>query len=221
MNRVSVIVVAAGEGKRFGFAKQFALIKEKSVLDWCLEKFEAHKQVTDIILVLKEKTKKERFLKRYRKIAAVARGGRKRQDSVMSGFNQINPKKTEIVLVHDGVRPLVEEDLISRVIEAVRTKGAVVPAIPVKDTIKVVEGHKVSRTLDREKLFRIQTPQGFLYSILKKALYKAKEENFYGNDEASLVERVGETVSIVQGDSKNIKITTPEDLRILEAFYES
>ncbi|NQT80540.1 MAG: 2-C-methyl-D-erythritol 4-phosphate cytidylyltransferase [Candidatus Aminicenantes bacterium] len=221
MNRVSVIVVAAGEGKRFGFAKQFALIKEKSVLDWCLEKFEVHEQVTDIILVLKEKTKEERFLKRYRKIAAVARGGRKRQDSVLSGFNQINPKKTEIVLVHDGVRPLVEEDLISRVIEATRTKGAVVPAIPVKDTIKLVEGQEVSRTLDRDKLFRIQTPQGFLYSILKKALNKAKEENFYGNDEASLVERVGETVSIIQGDSKNIKITTPEDLKILEAFYES
>lgn len=221
MNRVSVIVVAAGEGKRFGFAKQFALIKEKSVLDWCLEKFEIHEQVTDIILVLKEKTKEERFLKRYRKIVAVARGGRKRQDSVLSGFNQINPKKTEIVLVHDGVRPLVEEDLISRIIEAARTKGAVVPAIPVKDTIKLVEGQEVSRTLDREKLFRIQTPQGFLYSILKKALDKAKEENFYGNDEASLVERAGGRVSIIQGDSKNIKITTPEDLRILEAFYES
>lgn len=221
MNSASVIVVAAGEGKRFGFAKQFALIKEKSVLDRCLEKFEAHKQVTDIILVLKEKTKMESFQERYRKIAAVAKGGRKRQDSVLSGFNQINPKKTEIVLVHDGVRPLVEEDLISRVIDAARTNGAVVPAIPVKDTIKVVEGQKVSRTLDRDKLFRIQTPQGFLYSILKKALDKAKKENFYGNDEASLVERVGGSVSIIQGDPKNIKITTPEDLRILEAFYES
>lgn len=220
MKRVSVIVVAAGEGKRFGFSKQFALVKEKSVLDRCLEKFEVHEQVTEIILVLKGGPQKGEFIKRYRKVVAVARGGRERQDSVLSGFNQIDPEKAEVVLVHDGVRPLVGEDLISRVIEATLTKGAVVPAIPVEDTIKLVEGQEVSRTLDRTGLFRVQTPQGFFYSILKAALDKAKEENFYGTDEAFLVERTGKKVSIIQGDPKNIKITTPEDLKIAEAFLE-
>jgi 2-C-methyl-D-erythritol 4-phosphate cytidylyltransferase len=113
---------------------------------------------------------------------------------------------------------LVSEDLIDRVIEAAREAGAAVPAIPVEDTIKLVEGDEVSRTLDRERLFRVQTPQGFSYPVLKAALDKATEESFYGTDEASLVERIGRKVFVVQGDPKNIKITTPEDLRIAEAF---
>ena len=220
MSEVYAIIVAAGEGKRFGFSKQFALLRGKSVLDRCLEKFEAHKKVKAIVLVLKDETQKEKYLKRYRKIAVVTSGGKRRQDSVLSGFRQIDPEKAEIILVHDGVRSLVSEDLIDRVIEATLERGAAVPVIPVEDTIKLVEGKEVSRTLNRTKLFRVQTPQGFFYTILKTALEKAREENFYGTDEASLVERIGKKVSIVQGDLKNIKITTPEDLRIAEALLE-
>ncbi len=220
MSEVTVIIVAAGEGRRFGFSKQFALLGGKSVLDRCLEMFEAHKKVEAIVLVLKDVGLKKEYLKRYRKIVAVAKGGKRRQDSVFSGFRQIDPEKAEIVLVHDGVRSLVSEDLIDRVIEATREAGAAVPAIPVEDTIKLVEGGEVSRTLDREKLFRVQTPQGFSYPILKAALDKAREENFYGTDEASLAERIGKKVFVVQGDPKNIKITTPEDLRIAEVFIE-
>ena len=220
MSEVYAIIVAAGEGKRFGFSKQFALLRGKSVLDRCLEKFEAHKKVAAVVLVLKDVTLKKKYLKRYKKVVAVAKGGKRRQDSVFSGFRQIDPEKAEIVLVHDGVRSLVSEELIDRVIEATLERGAAVPAIPVEDTIKLVEGKEVSQTLDRAKLFRIQTPQGFFYPLLKTALDKAKKENFYGTDEASLVERIGKKVSIVQGDPKNIKITTPEDLRIAEALLE-
>jgi len=220
MSEVTAIIVAAGEGRRFGFSKQFALLGGKSVLDQCLEIFEAHKKVAAIVLVLKDVSLKKEYLKRYRKIVAVAKGGKRRQDSVFSGFRQIDPEKAEIVLVHDGVRSLVSEDLIDRVIEAAREAGAAVPAIPVEDTIKLVEGDEVSRTLDREKLFRVQTPQGFSYLILKAALDKAKEENFYGTDEASLAERIGKKVVVVQGDHKNIKITALEDLKIAEAFLE-
>lgn len=220
MSEVTAIIVAAGEGRRFGFSKQFALLGGKPVLDRCLEMFEAHKKVEAIVLVLKDVSLKTEYLKRYRKIVAVAQGGKRRQDSVFSGFRQIDPEKAEIVLVHDGVRSLVSEDLIDRVIEAAREAGAAVPAIPVEDTIKLVEGDEVSRTLDREKLFRVQTPQAFSYGILKAALDKAKEENFYGTDEASLAERIGKKVVVVQGDHKNIKITTPEDLKIAEAFLE-
>jgi 2-C-methyl-D-erythritol 4-phosphate cytidylyltransferase len=218
MSKVTAIIVAAGEGMRFGFSKQFALLGGKPVLDRCLDIFEAHKKVTAIVLVLKEVGPKKEYLKRYKKIVAVVEGGKRRQDSVLSGFRQIDPEKAEIILVHDGVRSLVSEDLIDRVIEATREAGAAVPAIPVEDTIKLVEGDEVSRTLDRERLFRVQTPQGFSHPILKAALDKATEDIFYGTDEASLVERTGKKVFVVQGDPKNIKITTPEDIRVAEAF---
>jgi 2-C-methyl-D-erythritol 4-phosphate cytidylyltransferase len=220
MSKVTAIIVAAGEGKRFGFSKQFALLGRKSVLDRCLEIFEAHRKVAAIVLVLKDVGLKNEYLKRYRKMVAVAKGGKRRQDSVLSGFRQVDPEKAEIVLVHDGVRSLVSDNLIDRVIEATRKAGAAVPAIPLEDTIKLVEGGEVSRTLDRDQLVRVQTPQGFSYPILKAALDKAKEENFYGTDEASLAERIGKKVIVVQGDHKNIKITTPEDLKIAEAFLE-
>jgi 2-C-methyl-D-erythritol 4-phosphate cytidylyltransferase len=220
MSKVTAIIVAAGEGKRFGFSKQFALLGGKSVLDRCLEIFDADKKVAAIVLVLKDLGLKNEYLKRYRKITAVAKGGKRRQDSVLSGFRQVDPEKAEIVLVHDGVRSLVSENLIDRVIEAAQKAGAAVPAVLVEDTIKLVKGDEVSRTLDREQLVRVQTPQGFSYQILKAALDKAKEENFYGTDEASLAERIGKKVIVVQGDHKNIKITTPEDLKIAEAFLE-
>jgi 2-C-methyl-D-erythritol 4-phosphate cytidylyltransferase len=220
MSKVTAIIVAAGEGKRFGFSKQFALLGRKSVLDRCLEIFEGHRKVAAIVLVLKDVGLKNEYLKRYRKMVAVVKGGKRRQDSVLSGFRQVDPEKAEIVLVHDGVRSLVSDNLIDRVIEATRKAGAAVPAIPLEDTIKLVEGDEVSRTLDRDQLVRVQTPQGFSYPILKAALDKAKDENFYGTDEASLAERIGKKVIVVQGDHKNIKITTPEDLKIAEAFLE-
>ena len=222
MKRASTIaiVVAAGEGRRFGFSKQFALLREKPILEWCLDKFEAHEQVKEIVLVLKDETRKEKLLKRYRKIRAVAEGGKKRQDSVLAGFNQIDPEMVEIVLVHDGVRPLVASDLISRVIDRTLEQGAAVPIIPVEDTIKRIEGKLVSQTLDRSRLFRVQTPQGFSYSVLREALDSARETGFYGTDEATLVERIGKKVSVVKGDPRNIKITTSLDLRLAEALLE-
>jgi len=220
MNRVSAIIVAAGEGRRFGAAKQFALLKGKTVLDRCLEKFEEHRTVDSIILVLSPDRSGEEYLDRYRKIASIARGGAKRQDSVCSGLSCVEAQETEIILVHDGVRPLVGQDLIDRIITATREKGAVVPVIPVEDTIKNVEAHKVIRTEDRKPLFRSQTPQGFIYPLLKEAFVLARRDNFDGTDEAALVERMGKDVFVIPGDRGNIKITTKEDLKIAEAFIE-
>lgn len=220
MSTVSVIIVAAGEGRRFGEAKQFAPLREKTVLDWSLEKFEAHEKVSEIILVLKDEKNKKIYLSRYRKLTAVVKGGEKRQDSVMAGLDQVEPRKGKIVLVHDAVRPLVEKDLISRVIEGAEKHGAAIPAIPSEDTIKIVEGERVIDTLERSKLFRIQTPQGFRYSILKEALKKAKEDGFYGTDEAALVERLEKRVFVAKGNEKNIKITSQVDLKIAEVFLE-
>lgn len=220
MKRVSVIVVAAGEGKRFGGAKSSALLRGKPILEWSLEAFEDHEDVAEVILVLRNDPRKNSYSERYPKIVSVAKGGEKRQDSVLSGFRQIDPTKAEIVLVHDGVRPLVSRELIGRIIQAVREKGAAIPVVPLKDTVKRVDGQEATQTLEREKFFRVQTPQGFYYSVLKAAFDHAEEDNFYGTDEAALVERTGKKVYVVQGDLKNIKITTPEDMKIAEAFIE-
>jgi 2-C-methyl-D-erythritol 4-phosphate cytidylyltransferase len=220
MDGVTAIIIAAGEGRRFGLAKQFALLKEKTVLDWCLERFEKHDAVDDIILVLGQVSENQEYCQRYKKVASVVRGGERRQDSVYSGLCCVDDLKTPIVLVHDGVRPLVGEDLIGRVVEATGKKGAVIPVLPVEDTIKRVEGERVIQTEDRRLLFRSQTPQGFSCSLLKEAFFRAREEGFYGTDEASLVERMGHEVFVIQGDPKNIKITTQDDLRVAEALIE-
>lgn len=220
MDRVTTIIVAAGEGKRFGQAKQFAPLRDKPVLDWCLEKFEKHPGVDNIILVISESHLSHDYSRKYEKITAVTKGGVKRQDSVYAGLDCVDEKETRIVLVHDGVRPLVGEDLIRRTIEAAGKKEAVVPVIPLEDTIKRVEGERIIQTKDRTNLFRSQTPQGFSCSLLKEAFISAKKDSFYGTDEASLVERLGKEVFVIQGDPKNIKITTRDDLKVAEVLIE-
>lgn len=220
MSRISAIVIAAGKGKRFGSSKQFVLLKGKPVLDHCLERLEAHKDISEIILVLRNKKIERRYLEHYSKISAIANGGRRRQDSVISGFNRIDQKNTDVVLVHDGVRPLITGDLLDRIIDAAQKKGAAVPIIPVEDTLKLVKGKDVLRTVARTGLFRVQTPQGFSCEVLKKALDKAIEDDYYGTDEAVLVERTGIEICAVEGDPRNIKVTTPDDIIIAEAFLE-
>jgi 2-C-methyl-D-erythritol 4-phosphate cytidylyltransferase len=220
MNKVTAIIVAAGAGQRFGAPKQFAPLKEKPVLEWSLGCFNSHVQVADIVLVLMSEIEKEEYIRRFPKISAVVAGGEHRQDSVRAGFGQIDPKKTSVVLVHDGVRPLVDHSLVSRIIAATRESGAVVPVVEIEDTVKAVEGRTVLRTVDRTQLRRVQTPQGFSYPILKDAFDRASEDNFFGTDEAALVERIGKNVVVVEGDPKNIKITTPEDIQIAEVYLE-
>lgn len=220
MRRVAAVILAAGEGRRFGAAKQFAVFREKLILDWSIEAFELHDSVDDIILVLPDEGEREKYLARFDKVSEVVRGGRRRQDSVVHGFERVNAEETRIVLVHDGVRPLVSRELISRVIEETQRNGAAIPAVPVEDTIKEGEQGRVVRTLDRGRLYRVQTPQGFSYSILEKALRQAQQEGYYASDEAGLVERLGYPVALVEGDPRNIKITTPTDLKIAEALSE-
>jgi 2-C-methyl-D-erythritol 4-phosphate cytidylyltransferase len=220
MNKVSAIIVAAGKGTRFGITKQFAQLKGKTILDWSLEKFEDHEAIDSIILVLGRDHSGEEYLSKYGKIAAIARGGERRQDSVCSGLSCVDTHETEIILVHDGARPLVGKDLIERVITATRLRGAVVPVVPVEDTIKRVEGKKVFHTEERGHFFRAQTPQGFSCSLLKEAFVHALRDDFVGTDEAVLVERMGRDVFVIPGDRRNLKITTKEDLQIAEALIE-
>jgi len=221
MKTVTAIIVAAGRGQRFGSAKQFAILKGLPLVYWSLERFEKHPEVDGIVLVVPAGEEKETFLKRYKKLKAVVAGGMERQDSVRQGFLQVKPGDAEIVLIHDGVRPLVSEGLITRVIQAARDKGAAVPGLVVEDTIKEARDGDVVRTPDRRSLFRVQTPQGFSYPALKEALDRATQDQFYGTDEAMLVERLGGRVGLVEGDPRNIKITNPMDLKVAEALLEA
>jgi 2-C-methyl-D-erythritol 4-phosphate cytidylyltransferase len=221
MSGTSVIIVAAGAGTRFGEMKQYAYLRAKPVLEWTLERFEAHSGVGAVALVLPDENDLKHYRTRYPKIIDIVRGGDRRQDSVWQGFRLLSAVGPEIVLVHDGARPLVPADLISRVIEAARADGAAVPVLAVEDTLKEVRDGRVAGTVDRTLLFRAQTPQGFRYDVLKKALDAARKDRFYGTDEAALVERLGLPVATVPGDPRNIKITTPGDIPIAEALLDA
>ena len=221
MSGVSAIIVAAGAGKRFGEMKQFAYLRAKPVLEWTLERFEAHEAVEAIVLVLPDEKDMKHYRMRYAKILDIVRGGERRQDSVWQGFRLLNTAAPEVVLVHDGARPLVSADLISRIIETARADGAAVPVLAIEDTIKEVRERRVAGTVDRTFLARAQTPQGFRYDVLKKAMDTARRDRFYGTDEAALVERVGLPVTAVAGDQRNIKITTPVDISIAEALLDA
>jgi len=220
MTRVSAIVVAAGEGRRFGSAKQFALLRGRSVLERSLAAFETHPLVAEIVLVLPDEALGRKYTASFPKVTAVVRGGARRQDSVRQGFSRIDPRQGGIVLVHDGARPLVTAGLIRSVIREAERSGAAVPGVSLCDTVKEVDGDRIVRTLDRAALMQVQTPQGFAYAVLEQALARAEEDRFSGTDDASLVERLGRPVSIVDGDPKNIKITTLLDLRLAEVFID-
>ncbi|MGQ9471325.1 MAG: 2-C-methyl-D-erythritol 4-phosphate cytidylyltransferase [Candidatus Aminicenantales bacterium] len=214
---VAAIIVAAGEGKRFGGPKQFASLAGRRVFEWAIDALDTHPEVDEIIVVLPDAQQSAFLGGKWSKIKAVVRGGKERQDSVANGLAAVRAE-AEIVLVHDGVRPMISHDLISRVIKRAREEGAAIPVLPVEETVKIVEGEEVRQTIDRKSLRRVQTPQGFRKDLLETALKRAQRDGFYGPDEASLVERLGHKVITVPGERKNLKITTTEDIKIMEVW---
>jgi len=218
MSGVAAVVVAAGSGKRFGGGKAFVPLAGRPLVEWSLAAFQDHPLVGTVVLVLPDESGRDEFRRKFPKLADVAAGGAERQDSVERGFARLDPAAWDLVLVHDGARPLVSAALIGRVIDAARRHGAAVPVVPTADTVKEVEGGRVVRTLDRARLGAVQTPQGFAAAVLGRALSKAREEGFRGTDEAALVERYGGDVAAVEGDERNIKVTTRLDLRVAEVF---
>ena len=145
-------------------------------------------------------------------------GGEERQQSVYNGIKHVD---TDIVLVHDGARPFIHEELIHQLTEATLLHAGAVVAVPVKDTIKRVQDQSVVETMERSSLWAVQTPQAFRLSILLKAHQEAENDQFLGTDDASLLERIGQQVVIIEGDYDNIKITTPEDLYFAEAILRN
>jgi len=153
------------------------------------------------------------------KVTAVVAGGNSRPESVNAGLNALSDK-VKLAAIHDGARPLITWQVIDRVVRAANSYGAAAPGIPVKDTIKVVYGGIVKETPNRKDLFAIQTPQVFDIALLRGALKKAKDGGAEITDDCSAVERMGMSVKIVEGDERNLKVTTPMDLAVAKLFME-
>ena len=223
--RVEVIIAAGGTGRRFGEdqPKQFYLLKGKPILSWAIGRFEECILVARIILAVPRgmgKYTRQHVLSPfgYKKVKTVVEGGKERRDSVLQGLNMLETD-TDTVLVHDGVRPIISEKLIRKVIQATQRWEAVVPGLPVRETIKQVgENNLVRGTLDKKTIYLAQTPQGFKKDLICRAYAQVKKRGRRSNDDASLVEKLGVKVKMIPGEETNIKITSPQDLVVSELF---
>ncbi|MGH2375414.1 MAG: 2-C-methyl-D-erythritol 4-phosphate cytidylyltransferase [bacterium] len=222
MPNVGAIVAAAGLGTRMGTVhpKQFIPIAGKPVLTHTLEAFERCPIIEKVCLVVREQEvpRVQGLVTDYSlgKVTAVIPGGEVRQDSVYNGLLAIDG--VEIVVVHDGVRPLVLPESIAATVEAAREGGAATLATKVSETVKVVHEGIALRTLDRSPLWLAQTPQAFRYALLREAHERARAAGVVGTDDAMLIERLGHQVRIVPGPVDNLKISTASDLALAEAI---
>lgn len=222
----TAVIVAAGKGKRMGteISKQFLPLCGKEILAHTVEKFEKAENIRDIILVTGEDSLQDvqEMTQEYgwKKIRSIVAGGKERQDSVWNGLQEVSAD-AEIVLIHDGVRPFVTEDILNLSMETAMEMGGCVAGVPAKDTIKVCNSENIAvDTPDRSTLWQIQTPQTFRRELIMKAYEQAKEDGFVGTDDASLAEYSGYPVKVIMGSYRNIKITTKEDLLIGETFLK-
>lgn len=214
------VIVAAGKGSRMkmDINKQFIKLNEKEIIAYTIEKFYNHSNIQDIVIVVREEEAeylKKEVLEKYKLTnIKIAFGGKERQDSVYNGLKMLD-KDCKNVLVHDGARPFVNKETIDNSINAAKDYNAVVVGVPVKDTIKVVNANNdIVDTPNRSALWAVQTPQTFNYEILMNAYENAFRDEFYGTDDAMLVERIGYKVKMIEGSYNNIKVTTPEDINM-------
>ena len=224
--KCTAIVLAAGKGKRMHskIQKQFLEVEGKPVIYYSLKCFQESPLIRDIILVTGEESLsycKEEIVKRFgfSKVKKVTAGGKERYDSVYAGLCACD--NTDYVLIHDGARPFVTEEILERTCFAVKETGACVVGMPAKDTIKISDRNKmVESTPAREKVWLVQTPQAFRYSLIKESYESIRCKDMSGiTDDAMIVEQEsGVKVALVHGSYENLKITTPEDLIIAEAF---
>jgi len=216
------VIVAAGSASRMGgIDKVMAPLQREPMILRTVRTFQECDAVSEIVIVTREDLiiPISNLCKDMPKVKAVVVGGKSRQESVHLGLNALS-NKVKLAAVHDGARPLITWQVIDRAIRAANTYGAAAPAVPVKDTIKVVEGRVVKNTPDRSTLFAVQTPQVFDFDLLRGALKKAEQDGAQVTDDCSAVELMGFKVKIVEGDERNIKVTTPMDLKIAEMLLE-
>jgi len=223
--KVYAIVVAAGQGKRMGskVQKPYLEILGRPLLFYTLKNITASPLINGVGLVVGNGMVDyswQEIVKAYGLdgVVDIVEGGIERQDSVYCGLKTL-PEDTDIVLIHDGARPFISSIVIEKTVAAAMEYGAAITGVRVKDTIKMVdESYKVMQTLNRSMLWAVQTPQAFKAKLLRDCYDKAINEEFYGTDDASIVEWAGFEVRVVDGEDKNIKITTPFDLRMAEAM---
>lgn len=222
LKNCGAVIVAAGSASRMGgIDKITAELCGTPVIVRTVQAFQECPAIKEIVIVTSgdKLTQLMSLCKDFEKVQAVVAGGATRQESVENGIGALS-SKVKLVAVQDGARPLVTWELIDRTVRAANSYGAAAPGIPVKDTTKVVVGGVVKNTPDRATLQAIQTPQVFDKDLLKAALKKAKQDGVAITDDCSAVEYMGMSVKIVQGDEKNIKITTPLDLKIAKMLLE-
>ncbi|MDH3974628.1 MAG: 2-C-methyl-D-erythritol 4-phosphate cytidylyltransferase [Deltaproteobacteria bacterium] len=225
MPHVTAVIPAAGSGKRMGGnkSKQYLEIASRPIIAHTLQVFQEASFVDDIILVspAAEIPFSRELVSNYgiSKVVSIAEGGAERQDSIKKGLETIE-SSTDIVIVHDGVRPFIKSDILKASVNVALEYGAALVAVPVKDTVKKVNGGSVIETVPRNKLWLAQTPQTFSYDLIMAAYKNAFLKGIIGTDDASLVEILGKEVRIVMGSYDNIKITTPEDLLFAEAILK-
>lgn len=227
--KVIALIPAAGMGKRMGAGinKQYLLLREKPILAHTLAVFENAPLVDDIYLVIPEAEIpycREQVVERYgfAKVRRIVAGGAERQHSVLNGLRAVaDAADDDVVLIHDGVRPFVPVQVLERAVEAAAIHDGALVAVPAKDTVKTVTDGIVRDTPPRETIWLAQTPQAFRYGVIRAAHEIAEAEAFLGTDDAMLVERLEKEVHVVMGDYRNIKITTPEDLILAEAFLRA
>ena len=216
------VIVAAGTASRMGGT-------DKITEDLCgvpvvlraIRAFQECDAIREIVVVTREDliTRLYGMCAGLEKVKAVVAGGKTRQESVNLGLNALSDK-VKLVAVHDGARPLITWQVIDRAVRAANSYGAAAPAIPVKDTIKIVHGGVVKETPERKNLYAVQTPQVFDFDLLRGALQKAADDGAAVTDDCSAVERMGMSVKIVEGDERNLKITTPMDLAVARMLLE-
>jgi 2-C-methyl-D-erythritol 4-phosphate cytidylyltransferase len=220
------IIVAGGLGSRMKtlVPKQFMELGGKPLLAHTVSRFAGCRAVDEIVLVLPRSGFQEHQelmapWKPDNKALRMVPGGKERQDSMANGLDALPAGYDGLVAVHDGARPLVDGALITKVIEMADDSGGAIAGLPVYETLKeVAEDGIVVGTADRLRFYRAQTPQCFRYPILRRALDRAREDNFLGTDEAALVERLGESIRVVAGSETNIKVTTARDLALAEYY---
>lgn len=217
----SVIIVAAGSGKRMklDINKQYIKIKGKEVIAHTINAFYKNSSIDEIIVCIKKEEEaffRTNIIDKYEyKNIKIAYGGAERQDSINNGLKEVS-KDCNMVLIHDGARPFIDNSVIDNSINIAKEKGAVVVGVPVRDTIKIVSRETIESTPERSTLWQAQTPQTFTYDLITRAYEEAYKANYYGTDDSMLVENIGHNVTMIMGSYENIKITTPEDIDYAE-----
>lgn len=226
--KISALVPSAGMGTRFGSDKIFTLLTGKPVLIHTLERLSSVEKIVEIIVITREGSIPEvtKLVDYYNitKVKAVIKGGQQRQDSVFNGLLLVQPDK-DIVLIHDGVRPLVTKSLINRAIDSLQEDifDGIVVGFPLRDTIKRVKNDTYTTVVEtprRDDFWCVQTPQVFYYDKLMSCYEMAYKDGFYSTDDSAIVERYGGKVRLILGEYTNIKITTPEDIIISERYLQ-